>query len=235
MADKKFKKILLVFMLLILSVASYAQKDVTQFLGIPIDGSKSEMIQKLKSKGYTNSPYSKDVLVGEFNGTEVNIHIATNNNKVYRIMVCDVNTKNKGDIKIRFNKLCQQFQNNKRYMPASLFSPDYTLSDDEDISYELTVNKKRYEAVYYQLPTVVDSVALTKELQSVILSKYTEEEISNVTEEMQTLMMLPAVSHLLDKYSKKTVWFMISEQRYGEYYITMFYDNEYNRANGEDL
>lgn len=33
---------------------------------------------------------------------------------------------------------------------------------------------------------------------------------------------------------KKTVWFRICEN-YGEYYIAMYYDNEYNCANGEDL
>ena len=43
-----------------------------------------------------------------------------------------------------------------------------------------------------------------------------------------------AAMYALDKATKKTVWFMISEN-YGRYYITMFYDNEYNRANGEDL
>ena len=32
----------------------------------------------------------------------------------------------------------------------------------------------------------------------------------------------------------KPVWFRICES-YGEYYITMFYDNENNHANGEDL
>ena len=43
-----------------------------------------------------------------------------------------------------------------------------------------------------------------------------------------------AAMYALDKATKKPVWFMISKN-YGEYYITMFYDNEYNRANGEDL
>ena len=37
------------FLLLILPVTLYAQKDVTQFLDIPIDGYKVEMIKKLKS------------------------------------------------------------------------------------------------------------------------------------------------------------------------------------------
>ena len=40
------KKILSVAFLLMLSVALYAQKEVTKFLGIPVDGSKSSMIQK---------------------------------------------------------------------------------------------------------------------------------------------------------------------------------------------
>ena len=43
-----------------------------------------------------------------------------------------------------------------------------------------------------------------------------------------------AAMYALDKATKTPVWFMISEN-FGEYYITMFYDNEYNRANGEDL
>lgn len=224
------KKILLVAMLLGCSVTLYAQNDVTQFLGIPVDGSKSEMIQKLKSKGYFSSPNDKDVLIGEFNGTEVYIHVVTTNNKVSRIMVADVNTMNETDIRIRFNNLCRQFQNNPKYISATL-SPDHTLSDDDNISYEMTVHKKRYESAYYQKPIVADSIAI----RQFLLSKYSSEEFTNATEEMQETMMKECFEYVLDRYSKKFVWFMISELRYGKYYITMFYDNEYNRANGEDL
>jgi hypothetical protein len=234
MVIKNLKKIEMVFILFILSVVSYAQKDVTQFLGIPIDGFKPEMIQKLKSKGFTSSSRDKDVLVGEFNGTSVNIHIVTNNNKVYRIMVSDVIGQSETSIKIRFNKLCQQFKNNEKYVSASLLSSDYTISDNEDIYYEMTVHKKRYEAVYYQLPAV-DSVELAEEMRSFLKSKYTEEQLSNLTEEeLQTELVTRGVSYMFDKWSKKTVWFMINE-RYGKYYINMYYDNEYNSANGEDL
>ena len=47
------KKILSLAVLLAFSLAMYAQKDVTKFLGIPVDGTKSEMIKKLKEKGFT--------------------------------------------------------------------------------------------------------------------------------------------------------------------------------------
>ena len=84
------KKILSITMLLMFSIVVHAQQDVTQFLGIPIDGNKKEMVRKLKEKGYQNDPMS-EALVGEFNGANVNVFVVTNNNKVCRIMVADAN------------------------------------------------------------------------------------------------------------------------------------------------
>lgn len=180
------KKILSVAFLLMLSVALHAQKGVTKFLGIPVDGSKSSMIQKLKNKGFVYDP-SADYLKGEFNGQQVDVYVVTNNNKVYRIMVCDKNDWDEGQIKIRYNTLCRQFANNQKYVPLDAEE----LSESEDISYEMTVNKKEYQATYAQLPADDDLI-------------------------------------------KRLVWFTILE-RYGKYYIAIFYDNEFNRAQGEDL
>ena len=39
-------------------------------------------------------------------------------------------------------------------------------SKDEDISYEITVNKKRYEAVFYQKSLKYDSLLKEKEMQA---------------------------------------------------------------------
>ncbi|MBF1393317.1 MAG: hypothetical protein HXN28_12415, partial [Prevotella histicola] len=60
------KKILSVLMLLLLSISIYAQQNVTKFLGIPVDGSKAAMIQKLKAKGFTYNTIT-DRLEGAFN------------------------------------------------------------------------------------------------------------------------------------------------------------------------
>ena len=216
--------------MLVASVTAFAQKDVTRFLGIPVDGFKHDMIRELKAKGFVSSLHDKDVLEGEFNGTQVHIHVATNNNKVYRIMLADAKTMDETAIKIRFNKLCKQFENNDKYVSDN----DYTISDDEDISYEMIVHKKRYEAVFYQQPQTIDSLYLANGIKEVMLKKYTEEQLLNPTEEIQKDLFDMSLSYAFDIIRKKTVWFMISEY-YGEYYITMFYDNEYNRANGEDL
>ena len=83
------KKIVFFIVLLTITISTFAQKDVTKFMGIPIDGFKPEMIKKLKEKGFVSSTTDKDILEGEFNGTQVNVHVATNNNKVCRIMLCD--------------------------------------------------------------------------------------------------------------------------------------------------
>ncbi len=133
-------------MLLAFAIAVYAQqeKEVTRFLGIPVDGSKTEMIKKLQAKGFQKSEIGD--LEGEFNGKDVYIFVKTNNNKVYRIVVMDKNQIDETNIKIRFNKLCSQFANNPKYISLQ----DFTIPESEDISYEMSVNNKRYEAVYCQ-------------------------------------------------------------------------------------
>ena len=227
------KRIFLFYIMAIMAISMSAQNDVTTFLGIPVDGFKSEMKQKLVSKGFVPKKVgTNEFLEGEFNGTDVRVFIVTNNNKVYRIMLCDANTQNESNIKIRFNKLVSQFENNKRYTSLD----KYTLSDEENISYEMTVNKKNYDALFYQVPNMekVDTLALQKKVHNELLSKYTEAELKNPSEEITKEIQNTAIKIGMEMMFMKPVWFRICES-YGEYYITMFYDNEYNHANGEDL
>jgi hypothetical protein len=107
-------KTLQIFLLICLPLKSFSQNDITQFLDIPIDGFKSDMIQKLKSRGYTLIPNSDGVLEGEFNGTNVKLLIKTNNNKVWRVAVIEDYT-DEINIKIKFNNLIRQFADNQRY------------------------------------------------------------------------------------------------------------------------
>ena len=190
------------------------------------------MIQKLKAKGYQYST-SQECFTGEFNGRDVNIFIGTNNNKVYRIMVADANYVSEADIKIRFNNLCQQFEKNERYIKPSL--EDYTISEHEDISYEMTVHNKRYQAAYYQVNQKQDSAALAAELSEYVKLKYgSDEKIANMSEDEKISMVADLMVYSIEKYSDNSVWFMISEH-YGKYGILLFYDNKKNQANGEEL
>ena len=188
------KKLFLLFLVLLTCVVSYGQEvsSVTRFLGIPIDGTIAEMISKLKDKGFTSVPGTDGMLEGEFNGKDVYVIVQTNNRKVWRIAVMDKNKCDEAQIKINFNNLCSQFENNSKYFSFG----DQTIPENENINYEMIVNNKRYEASFYQKLNV-------------------EGDSTN-------------------GISNRLVWFMINDN-YGEYSISLFYENRYNMANGEDL
>lgn len=228
------KKYLLAFVMLIFSTNTYAQKDVTKFMGIPVDGFKQQMFKQLKDKGFVASEFDKDWLEGEFNGENVIVGIATNNNKVYRIALIDKILRNETDIKIRYNRLCQQFIENQNYI--TLYGiDDYIIPEDEDLSYEIIVNKKNYEASFYQKPQDIDTINLEQKFNSLLTKKYSKEQIDKPSDEVIKTMLKEGVNLIFDAIEKKSVWFTIKEEGYDKYKIIMFYDNEYNKANGEDL
>ena len=196
------RKFLTLLAMIDISASVFAQKEVTQFLGIPVDGSPTEMIKKLKAKGFkTDEDFMQaiklegfdwdepEVLSGRFNGEYVRLYLNVGTNNVWRISLVDKNSRDETQIKIRFNTLVRQFEGNGKYVP---FVDEQTIADDEDISYQMTVNKKQYQAGFVQ-----------------------KGEDGTVDE-------------------KRFVWFTIGEG-YKGYVIYMFYDNEYNQADGSDL
>lgn len=187
------------------------------------------MIQKLKAKGFRYDTV-QDQLTGEFNGRDVEISVATNNNKVYRIMVVDAVGSSETDIKIRFNTLCRQFEDNKKYLHLS----DFRISETEDISYEMGGHDKRYEATYYQMGEI-DTLAVQEKALNYFLTKFTAEQFEQMSDDEKLESVQEYVlNYFIEDMRNRSVWFMIDE-RYGKYYIIMYYDNEYNHANGEDL
>lgn len=223
------------FTFLFIPLMLFAQKDVTTFLGIPVDGYKSEMRKKLINKGFSSKTNgTNEYFVGEFNGVDVNVYIATNNNKVFRIMLCDAQTLDEADIKVRFNKLVSQFERNQRYISAS--KCDQSIPNTENISYEMNINKKVYEAVFYQRPDTakIDDDAILTQVYIDLSSKYSVDQLVSPTEEIQKEIISAAIHKTMESARMKPVWFKIISH-HGEYYIALFYDNEYNHADGEDL
>ena len=188
------KKILFILFLFLASLTVDAQVN---FMGIPVDGTANEMIQKLKNKGFyeigKEDTYEMEgkqlpILKGTFNGTDSHVFIATNKGKVYRVHVCYAYTVNETQVIIDFNNLLYQFKMNQKYKLIY----GNKIEQKEDISYEMSCHNKRYEADFYQ-----------------IMSD--------------------------DMGEKNYVWFKINKFSYDEYYISIYYDNEINKANGEDL
>ena len=154
------RKFLTLLAMIAISASVFAQKEVTKFLGIPVDGSPTEMIKKLKAKGFTTDEGcmlavklglidwdEPEVLTGHFNGERVMVFLVVEQNKVWRIYLAETNICDETQIKIRFNTLVRQFENNDKYVP---YFKEQTIADDEDISYQMTVNKKEYKAYFVQ-------------------------------------------------------------------------------------
>lgn len=137
------KKWLLICLTVLISANIYGQ-DAIKFLGIPVDGFKKDMIAALEKKGYTyNSVF--DVLSGEFNGNNVNISVQTVNNRVWRIAIVDaIGSNDETNTIIRYNKLYRQLSQNAKYVRVA----GSEIPDNEDISYQITVKNKRYEATF---------------------------------------------------------------------------------------
>lgn len=219
------KRIFSILLMAITAISVCAQKDITKFLGIPINGTKAEMKRKLIAKGFKPVPH-QDFLRGQFNGEKVRLFIGTNRGKVYRIYLADVNTRDEADIKVRFNNLVHQFQNNPRYTAME----QQMIPEDEDIRYEITIHNKIYSATFYQN---INKLKLEK-IREILREQYTEEQLQNPTRTIQKSINNTVYDFLGENFLKKVVWFRI-EEHYGSYYISMYYDNGYNAANGEEL
>lgn len=189
-------------MFLMLGVYAFAQKDVTQFLGIPVDGTKTEMVQKLKAKGFKYNS-TNGWLEGEFNGQEVELSIVTDNNKVWRIVVMDKWVTDEANIKIRFNNLCRQFAKNEKYFPLNE-NPE--ILESEMIGYEMLVNKRRYESAYFQSPVKLSE--LSEEENNKILSEmgFDKDTVDGLSDSEKKEFDNTFVDYMTEKYWSKK-WF----------------------------
>ena len=230
--------------MLIMCFTVFGQSESTlKFLGIPVDGSKSEMVAALKDKGFRYDSNS-GFLVGDFNGRESNIVIVENHGKVYRVVVFDANTSDEGQIKIRFNNLIHQFENsNGKYYYTV---PNNPIPEDEDISYETIVHDKQYSAEFIYNPLYGNDELRDRLINEVIeelgLEKIKDEKTAGgITygefysdKDKYNQLISSLVGLKIIQMSNSSVWFTICNH-YGEYFIGIYYDNLINKPNGEDL
>ena len=216
----------------------FGQSESTlKFLGIPVDGSKSEMVAALKDKGFRYDSNS-GFLVGDFNGRESHIVVVENHGKVYRVVVFDANTSDEGQIRIRFNNLIHQFENsNGKYY---YIDQNEMIPEDEDINYEIIVHDKQYSATFIYNPLYGNDELRDKVINEVVEENKLLLEKKGITPEefySDKDNYIQVFSSIVDKIfqiSKGSVWFQIFEY-YGKYYIGLYYDNLINKPNGEDL
>ena len=82
------KRFFLITLAFSLALSLQAKNPITTFLGIPVDGTKSEMISKLKEKGVLTEAGSE--MRCSISGVPYIVKIMTDKNKVYRISLTEV-------------------------------------------------------------------------------------------------------------------------------------------------
>ena len=171
------KRIPTLLLLLVACLTMQAQVDLSpiknlyesdftpQFMGIPVDGTKTDMIDAIKAKGFK---YDQEYgfFTGEFNGKSVHVFIHTNHDVVDRIMVAYPSISEK-QIKTEYNSLLRQFQRNAKYIEIFENEP---IPESENISYEMTVHHKDYQSVFFYLPSTISIPALSKATKELIIS-----------------------------------------------------------------
>lgn len=240
----------------------FAQKstdNTLRFLGIPVDGTEQQMISSLREKGFRYNS-ALGYLSGQFNGENVEVYIHTNHDLVDRVYVSFPSTSSESDIRNKFNRLISQFDNNNKYI---FFIGNDPIPIDEDISYEISVHDKQYQASYryvnpdldpdYALDLILDKITSGLSEEEAIQFRRIADSFRNASDderleisnqqlelmknaEMTPEMMMKMISLVNDVESIMTgqVWFTI-HHRLGRYNIGLYYDNLANRANGEDL
>ncbi len=181
----------LLFLLFLLPIACLGQNiEVLKFLGIPIDGTESQFAAKLKGKGFTYNSYTEGYK-GQFNGKPVDVYIHTNHNLVDRVYVAFPYTTEEG-IRVEFNHLLSQFQENAKYMDLSMNSE---IPTDDDISYEISVKNKRYQASFCYFSPDRDQVSFMDAMLDKLSDYLTEEQQAKLKEYTQKLVDAPKEEH----------------------------------------
>lgn len=181
------KKAILITLLACFSVVCMGQNEgALTFLGIPIDGTEAQFTAKLRKKGFTyNSAYES--YKGQFNGKSVDVYIHTNHNLVDRVYVAFPYNSEEG-IRGEFNKLLSQFKDNGKYVDLSM---NTEIPSDEDISHEISVNKKRYQASYSYFNFDRDPL----EFMNALIDKFDDflmpEQIAELKATIKTTMEAP--------------------------------------------
>ena len=185
------KRFILLFFLGVISLTAFSQNEgALKFLGIPIDGTESQFAAKLKAKGFSyNSVYES--YKGQFNGKPVDVYIHTNHNLVDRVYVAFPYTTEEG-IRVEFNRLLGQFQENDKYMDLAMNSE---IPADDDISFEISVKNKRYQASFSYFDPDRDPVAFMDGMLDKLSDFFSPEQQAKLKEYTKKLVDTPKEEH----------------------------------------
>ncbi len=198
------------------------------FLGIPIDGSKQEMIHNLQSKGFVYSS-QLDCFSGIINGEQVLVALRIDNGKVCQVIIGNLQTYSEKQVKEKFNNLMKQFNDDPNYISARL---DQTFIDKKE---RISKTGKDYAAYYMQITHELDTTIWMKDMDKIakeVAEQFADRDLSE--REQDVLGVYIEQMAIRQQYLNNIVWFKILKNKKG-YSIAIYYDNLYNKSSGSDL
>ena len=196
-----------------------------KFVGVPIGGTKEQMCNALKAKGFEEKSY-EEFMTGMFNGENVKVFISTNHGIVDRIKVLYPSCSEANDTRIKYNTLLSRFNRNAKYVCVN---PRPEVLPDEGIYMNLHKNNKYYDAFYFYIHPEVNARDWVEELKQEYQKRYNRPLPGLSYEEMEeALFCLPMK---VSASVSGVVWFTMTSI----HSIEINYINFKNRPRGEDL
>lgn len=181
------KKTLIITILALFSLVAYGQNGgPLKFLGIPIDGPSAQFETKLKAKGFSYNSYTEGYK-GQFNGKTVDVYVHTNHDIVDRVYVAFPFTSEQ-EIRNEFNRLLKQFNDTGKYLDLSF---NEEIPAEEDISYEISVKNKRYQATFTYIDGDRDPAPFIDGMVDLLSDYLTEEDRAELKADIKKLVDLP--------------------------------------------
>lgn len=196
-----------------------------KFMGIPVDGRKSEMIASLKEKGFEQDSY-EEFLTGVFNGENVKVFISSNHDVVDRVKVAYPDCSDAGAARVKFNNLMSRFDHNAKYVSLG---HRVEISTDENIALNTWGDSKYYDVIYFYLTPETNQDQWKKDFNEAYKKRYTKPIKSLCYDEMEEVLFCLPMK--IRSTISGVVWFSMERA----YYINIYYDNLQNRPRGEDL
>ena len=140
------RRILYISLYLMFALTMQAQKDITTFKGVPVDGNRQAVVVKLKANGCKSG--KKNNLITDFADGRYNVKVLSGGKGVYQVRLTDMEvTENLDSIINRYNSLVDWFRNNPYYTEYEYNRYIYRGNDDTHIKY---INENWYYAEFFQ-------------------------------------------------------------------------------------
>ena len=195
------------------------------FMGVPIDGSKYQMITALEGKGFERD-IAGDQMTGMFNGEKVKLNISTNHGMVDRILVEYPYCSEANDTRVKYNTLLSRFNRNDKYV---CINPRKDIPANENIALCIIENSKKYDAIYFSLKSENIAEQWTESFKQEYQKHYNKQLGELSYEEMEEVLFCLPLN--ISTAVSGVVWFtMVDSHR-----ININYINFKNRPRGEDL